>query len=62
MILCVAATPVLTNFAPGALVKFGIVDTTFFRWLHHGLSLASPTLAGTALIFTPPGSYGSLGG
>jgi isoprenylcysteine carboxyl methyltransferase (ICMT) family protein YpbQ len=40
LIFYAAAGLFLANFALGALVQFGIVDTKPFRWLHHALFFA----------------------
>ena len=40
MIFYAAALLFLANFALGALVQFGIVDTRPFRWLRHTLFFA----------------------
>jgi hypothetical protein len=47
LIFYAAAVLFLANFALGALVQFGLVDTKPFRWLHHALFFA--VLASTAL-------------
>jgi hypothetical protein len=40
LIFYAAAILFLANFALGALVQFGLVDTKPFRWLHHALFFA----------------------
>ena len=44
-----AATSYAANCALGAAVATRMVDTTNFRWLHHGLYISTSTLAGVAV-------------